>query len=191
MPKEDWIKNPVHSVLKDHGLWPFHNIGTVLDVACGLSLKSQYLNAKQIVGVDLHEPYLNAIDYEGDYSVLKYDVTKLKEIFLDNSFDVVYALDIIEHLEKEQSLELIEDCKKICKKAFVIETPKGFIPQNIDIQGFDADDLQTHRCGWEVNELKNLDFKCIVRPYTMCDVKRHTEIEVETNVELINGVYLK
>lgn len=189
MPKEDWANNPVHEILRKNNLWPWKEVDTVLDVACGLSLKSKFLGAKNIVGVDVHEPYLRAIECEVPYSVLKYDVRKINEIFIDKSFDIVYALDIIEHLEKDESLALIDQCKKIGKKAVVVETPNGYIPQNLDIQGFDAHHLQTHRCAWEVSELEKLGFKCVIRPYKMSDVKRHTEVKVRSEIELIDGIF--
>ena len=191
MPKEDWIKNPIHEILKKNNLWIEGKIKTVLDVACGLSLKSQYLNPDYIVGVDIHEPYLRAITYKGPYTVIKYDARQIGDLLLENSFDIVYALDIIEHIEKAESLRLIEDCKRIAKKAVILETPKGFVPQNMDIQGFGADHFQTHSCGWEVEELEDLDFNCIIRSYKMMDVKRHTDINVDCNIELIDGIYVK
>ena len=191
MPKEDWKNNAIHKILEKNGLWPFKKIETVLDVACGLSLKSKFLAPPVIVGVDVHEPYLRAIESDVPYAVIKYDVRKLQDIFIDNSYDIVYALDIIEHLTKDESLELLKTCKKIAKKAVVIETPNGYIPQNIDIQGFDADHWQTHRCGWEVNELEELGFKCVIRDYVMQDIKRHTEIKVDTKIQLIDGIYIK
>ena len=193
MPKEDWENNPIHKILEGHSLWPFEDgdIKSVLDVACGLSLKSQYLGAPNIVGVDIYEPYLKAIETEVPYSVVKYDVRKLEDIFMENSFDVVYALDILEHLDKYESYNLIGVCKRIARKAVLVEMPRGYIPQNLDIQGFGAHEYQTHRCSWEPEDLERLGFICIIRPYEMQNVKRHTEHEVETSVELIDGIYLK
>ena len=193
MPRDDWKRNPIHRILYDSGLWNYKEceVKTVLDVACGLSLKSQYLSPEIIVGVDVHEPYLRAIETEIPYAVIKCDVRNISDIFIPNSFDVVYALDIIEHLEKDESLELIKSCIDIAKKAVLVETPNGYVPQNIDIQGFDADHWQTHRCGWEVSELEELGFDCVVRDYTMQDIKRHTEFSVCPDIQLIDGVYKK
>jgi len=193
MSRKDWLFNPIHKVLRSASLWPFkyNELDGVLDVACGLSLKSQYLDCTFRVGVDIHEPYLRAIECHSRYAVLKYDVRRLNEIFMENSFDAVYALDIIEHLEKEESLDLIAQCKKIAKRAVVIETPEGYIPQNLDIQGFEAHEYQTHRCGWEVSELNDLGFECVVRPYEMQDVQRHTELDVDIHVNVISGIFLK
>lgn len=191
MSKEDWLINPIHKILKKANLWPFEKIETVLDVACGLSLKSKYLGAKIVVGVDIYEPYLKAIESNIPYVVIKYDIRRIADIFIDNSFDVVYALDIIEHLCKEESLLLVEQCKKIAKKAVIIETPNGYVPQNLDIQGFGAHDYQTHKCGWTVNDLEKIGFRCILRQYTMQNVCRHTEINVDPDIELIDAIYLK
>ena len=193
MPKDEWSQNPAHKILEKEGLWKFQDneIESVLDVACGLSLKSKFLAPDVIVGVDIHEPYLRAIEADVPYSVVKYDVRNLRDIFLDDSFDVVYALDVIEHLYRDDSLVLMSDCAKIARKAVVIETPNGYIPQNLDIQGFEAHEFQTHRCGWTVEQLEELGFKCVVRPYKMQDVKRHTKIEVDLNVEVITAIYMK
>ena len=123
--------------------------------------------------------------------MIKYDVRKLSDIFIENSFDIVYALDIIEHLLKSESEELMRQCKSMAKKAVVIETPNGYVPQNIDIQGFEGHEYQTHRSGWTVDELEGLGFQCVVRDYMMQDIKRHTEEVVDPHIQLIDGIYLK
>jgi hypothetical protein len=189
MPKEDWVKNPVHEILKRNNLWPFGPINSVLDVACGLSLKSKFLEPKIIVGVDIYSQYFQKIECSIPYTVIKYDVRHLLDIFQPRSFEVVYALDIIEHLEKHESLSLIEQCKIIATKAVVVETPLGYIPQNLDILGYGGHEYQTHRCGWEVEELQSLDFSCITRSYTMSNVKRHTEIEVDPQITFIDAIH--
>jgi len=193
MSKEDWELNPVHCILKNAGLWPFEDgeIKTVLDVACGLALKSKYLSPDLIVGVDMHVPYLNAIVSKVPYAVVQYDVRKLRDIFIEDSFDVVYAIDILEHLECPDAYSMIDQCKEIARKAVVVETPNGFIPQNLDIQGFGAHKYQTHRSGWTVKDLRAVGFECVCRNYKMQEVQRHTEIQVDPDIELIDGIYIK
>jgi len=195
VPKSEWEKNPVHKILMDKGLWDFKygEIESVLDVACGLALKSKFLvpTPKIIVGVDIYEPYLRKIEADIPYTVIKYDVRKIKDIFLPNSFDVVYAIDILEHLTRKESIELVKQIKQIARKAVVIECPRGYIPQNIDIQGFGAHKYQTHRSGWDVQELEEMGFKCVVRPYRMKNIKRHHKITVSPDIEVITGIYKK
>lgn len=190
MPKEDWEKNTIETVLSRAGLWKFKkgDIVSILDVACGLSFKSKFLDAKIRVGVDIHEKYFEYIETEVPVALVRYDVRKLSDIFVPNSFDLVIALDIIEHLEKEESIDMIKQCEVIAKKAVVLETPKGYVPQNIDIQGHGADEWQTHRCGWEVEELESLGYLTTVRDYKMANVKRHTDIDVDTDIKLIDAI---
>ncbi len=190
MPKEDWRNNSAIRVFMDHNKWPFKEdeIVSILDVACGLSLKSKFIPAQIRVGVDIYEKYFEHIESDVPYVVVKYDVRKLNEIFMPKSFDLVLALDIVEHLEKEESLAMIAQCESIARKAVVLETPKGYIPQNIDILGYGGHTYQTHRCGWEVEELEKLGYSVVVRDYQMNDVKRHTDIDVEPSIKLIDAI---
>lgn len=190
MSKEEWKKNTVMSVLSEKNLWPWKEgqIVTVLDVACGLSFKSKYIPAQVRVGVDIYDEYFKHIETDVPYVVVKYDVRKLKDIFIPKSFDLVIALDIIEHLEKEESLELIRQCEEIARLGVILETPKGYIPQNIDIQGHGGNEWQTHRSGWEPEDLENLGYKVVVRDYKMQGVKRHTEVTVEPDIEIMDAI---
>ncbi|MFH1353986.1 MAG: class I SAM-dependent methyltransferase [bacterium] len=190
MPKADWEKNTIKSIFTGVNLWPWKDdeIDTVLDVACGLSFKSKFIPAKVRVGVDIFEEYFNHIETDLPYAVVRYDVRKLGEIFIPKSFDLVLALDIVEHLEKDEALDMIKQCEEIAKKAVIIETPKGYVPQNIDILGHGGHEWQTHRCGWETHELEKLGYQCVVRDYEMSDVRRHTDVDVDTKVQLVNAI---
>lgn len=117
-----------------------------------------------------------------------HDVRKLDEVFVEKSYDLVLMLDIIEHLEKAESLALIETASRIAKVAVIVETPEGFVPQNIDIWGHGGDEWQTHRCGWEKAELEGLGFQIVRRPYRMSNVRRHTEVDVPVDVHLLDGI---
>ena len=190
MPKADWKKNTVKSIFTKAGLWPWKNkeIITILDVACGLSLKSKFIPAQIRVGVDIYPEYFKHIEAEVPYVVIKYDARKISDLFQPKSFDLVLALDIIEHLEKKESLDMLRQCEVIAKKAVIIETPKGRIYQNLDITGHGGHEWQTHRCGWEVKELQDLGFKTVVRDYVMADIKRHTDKKIDTHIQLIDGI---
>lgn len=190
MPKADWEKNTVKNIFTAVNLWPWKDdeIDTILDVACGLSFKSKFVPAKVRVGVDVFEEYFNHIETDLPYAVVRYDVRRIREIFMPKSFDLVLALDIVEHLEKYEAIDMIKQCEEIAKKAVIIETPKGYVPQNIDILGHGGHEFQTHRCGWEVEELEKLGYQCVVRDYEMSDVKRHTNVDVDTRIQLIDAI---
>jgi len=188
VPKEDWQTNTIDKIFAREGLYPKQRISSILDVACGLSLKSQYLQADIRVGVDIYRPYLEKIDATVPYITVVHDVRKLDEVFIDKSFDIVLMLDIIEHLEKDESLALIKTAERLAKVAVIVETPEGYVPQNIDIWGHGGDEWQTHRCGWEKAELEGMGFKVLRRPYTMQNIRRHTELEVPVDIHMLDGI---
>jgi SAM-dependent methyltransferase len=190
MPKADWIANTLPTIFGKADLWPWKNgeIISILDVACGLSLKSKFIPAQIRVGVDIYDKYFDHIEAEVPYVVMKYDVRKLNEIFVPKSFDLVIALDIIEHLEKQESLDMIAQCEKIARKGVILETPNGYIPQNLDILGHGGHEFQTHRCGWDPAELEKLGYKVIVRDYKMSNAKRHDKLDIDPNIQLIDAI---
>jgi len=191
MSKEDWANNTLPALFCKAGLWPWKEgeIVSILDVACGLSLKSKYIPAQIRVGVDIYEEYFKHIESDVPYVVLKYDIRRLREIFMPKSFDLVIALDVMEHLEKPESLDVLRQCEQIARKAVVIETPRGFLPTNIDILGYGGDEWQTHRSGWEPEEFEALGYKTLVRDYTMTNVQRHTEItDIDPHIQMIDAI---
>lgn len=191
MSKEDWRENTVQNIFTRANLWPWKDgeIVSILDAACGLSLKSKYIPAQIRVGVDIYEEYFKHIESDVPYVVLKYDIRKLRDIFMPKSFDLVIALDVMEHLEKSESLDVLRQCEEIARKAVIIETPRGYIPTNMDILGHGGDEWQTHRSGWEPEEFEALGYKTVLRDYTMTNVQRHTEItDINPNIQMIDAI---
>lgn len=191
MPKEEWKENTIQRIFERANLWPWKEgeIVTILDAACGLSLKSKYIPAQIRVGVDAYPEYFKHIESDVPYVVIQYDIRKLREIFQPKSFDLVIALDVMEHLLKEESLDVLRQCEEIAKKAVIIETPQGYLPTNMDITGHGGHEWQTHRSEWQPEEFEKLGFKVLTRDYTMSNVQRHTEIkEIDPNIKMIDAI---
>jgi hypothetical protein len=81
----------------------------------------------------------------------------LDKTFSPKSFDCVLALDLIEHLEKEEGFQLISMMEKIATKRVIIFTPNGLLPQ----QEFGGNRLQIHKSGWSVEEMREKGFRVI------------------------------
>jgi SAM-dependent methyltransferase len=188
MPREDWERNTLEKIFSPAGLWPEGHINAVLDVGCGLSLKTQYIQADIRVGLDIYRPYLEKIDAKVPYICINADAHQIDSLFLHKSFDIVTLLDIVEHLEKPDALALIEKAGKLAKRAVVIETPLGFLPQNMDILGLGGDHFQTHRCGFEAEELEAMGYEVIIRSYQLANVKRHTSEDSPTHIQMIDAI---
>lgn len=188
MPREDWQKNTLENIFKPEGLWPQGHIVSVLDVGCGLSLKSQYIQADIRIGLDVYRPYLEKIDAKVPYVCINADAMDIDALFLPKSFDIVTLLDIVEHLEKSDALALIEKASTLARRAVVIETPLGFLPQNMDILGLGGDHFQTHRCGFDAEELQALGYDVVIRTYELSNVQRHTTETSPANIQMIDAI---
>jgi len=129
---------------------------SVLDLGCGYNSPIQYCKIPFSVGVELFEPYLEESKRKGIHNqYLKADIREIE--FKPKSFDAVLAIEVLEHLQKEEGLDLIKKMEKWAKKKIVITTPNGYLWQA------DADDnpLQKHQSGWSAKELEELGFKVL------------------------------
>jgi hypothetical protein len=95
----------------------------------------------------------NAInDYDRKYVVLNVTWEEACRIFPPRSVDTVFLLDVVEHLEKEESLKLLKATEQIARQQVVIFTPLGFMPQEHpdgkDHWGMEGGSWQTHKSGW-------------------------------------------
>lgn len=130
------------------------NCQSVLDLGCGPNSPVQYCHLPYSVGVEAFKPYLiktrnNKIHHRYIFS----DVTKIK--FKPKSFDAVIMIDVLEHLKKEEGLEMLKKMEFWARKKIILSTPDGFLTQS-DI---DYNYFQIHRSGWTVKEFKKMGFK--------------------------------
>lgn len=132
----------------------------ILDVACGRGLPmmvlKQRMKFQRIEGVDLYEPYIyecKRLEIHDSYMIS--DVRKLP--YKNKSFDVVMALQVLEHLEKNESLKILDKLEKIAKKQVIVSMPIGktYHPPA------DGNILQLHKSGFLPSELKDRGYKVI------------------------------
>lgn len=134
---------------------------TVLDLGCGLMEPYKDSKIKEVIGVDVFKPYLDVI--KKDYKVFHADLVWDMLYFVDKSFDVVCALDVIEHIEKKASLELINHMERIARKKVVIFTPSKWddnkLKNGLDAWGY-SNKRQEHKCLYTKEELEGLGYDC-------------------------------
>jgi len=94
---------------------------TILDLGCG--------NGRPFIGTDF--PFITGVDiwkkkfYMPEYDEICFnDIREIDNLFPEKFFDVVTAIDVIEHLEKEEGLKLIEDAEKLALKKVIFFTPR-------------------------------------------------------------------
>jgi len=133
---------------------------TILDVGCGANSPIQYFSRtiKYSVGIDGFAPSIEKSQGAGIHNeYVHMNVMGLSGRFPENSFDYVVALDLFEHLEKNDGYRLICMMEKIARKKVVIFTPNGFQKQG----EFECNPHQVHLSGWEVDEMRRLGYRVI------------------------------
>ena len=97
---------------------------TALEIGTGEGGMLARVNIPSKVGVDNYEPSLFAgMGNHPGIIVMKYDIQKLRDIFLAKSFDVVFGFDILEHFDSATVPKLIEMCELLAKKMVVFWMP--------------------------------------------------------------------
>lgn len=130
---------------------------TVLDVGCGSNsplrkIKKTFWSE----GIDIYRPAIVESKKNGMHDSYKVaDARKLRKLYEPKSFDAIVALDIIEHLKKEEGERLLSEMEEIAKKKIILLTPNGFYKHDSG----NANPYQIHKSGWIGEELKKWGYK--------------------------------
>jgi len=138
----------------------FPNCTTLLDVGCGNNSVVQFFKKKlnKTTGIDIYELSIKKSKQKNIHQ--KYvvgDILNINKYFKNKSFDCVLNIDVLEHLEKEEAINLIKRMENISKKIVILQTPNGFVKQN-SIKG---NKYQIHKCNFKKNELKKMGYTVI------------------------------
>ena len=145
-----------HNLIRPDGLI---ECDSVLDIGAGIRPMNWYAPHNHTC-VEPYEPYAKILKQHGyatwvgtALDILSYDWPEAAK------FEAIYLLDVIEHMEKEQGLEVIEKAELQSTKQIVIYTPTGFMAQEGDSWGLGGDEWQKHRSGWLPEEFPGWDIQ--------------------------------
>jgi hypothetical protein len=134
---------------------------TVLDVGCGIRPQTIFPAAVHLL-VEPYLPYLERVRQEigaaPRYVLLNCTWDVAMRLLPDRSVDTIFALDFIEHLEKDDGRRFLAEAERVARQQIVIFTPLGFYPQSYtdstrpDRWGLQGGYWQTHRSGWTVED---------------------------------------
>ena len=132
---------------------------TVLDVGCGSSpVLMADIHPKRFVGIDVHIPSLRqARDRWPNAMFVAASAREIRALFKPKSFEVVVALDFIEHLPKDQGLAFLDLAERLASERVVIFTPNGFLKQ----EPYDGNPWQEHLSGYTVEEMRARGYRVI------------------------------
>ncbi len=130
----------------------------VLDIGCGIVPQSLLRPSVHICC----EPFVQYIDhlqekirteYDRTYVILNATWAEVVDLFPHQSVDTVFLVDVVEHLKKEEALDLLKKTESLARKQIAIFTPLGFLPQKHsdgkDAWGLDGAHWQEHKSGWQ------------------------------------------
>lgn len=146
------------------------DVEVVLDLGPGICPQS-FVRPYVHICVDAHRPYLERLMKESaadpKYVLINAPWDQVIGMLPDKSVDTVFALDFIEHLEKEDGFRMLREAERVARRQIVVYTPHGFFPQTYedpakaDRWGMDGGYWQTHRSGWEFEDFgEQWDFVC-------------------------------
>lgn len=128
-----------------------------LDVGCGTNSPIGFLDLEHTVGLEAHGPSLEIARQHRTHTEFRMGrAEEIGSLFSQGEFDCCIALDLIEHLPKEQGVQFISDLERVTRKAIVLFTPNGFLHQESQ-----DGDLQEHLSGWTVEDMRALGFTVI------------------------------
>ena len=133
---------------------------TLLDVGCGVAspIRKFAERLPHTVGVEGYEPALDASRAAGIHDEYRLvDARRLADTFERRSFDVVLAVDVLEHLSRDEGFDLLAAMEGIARRRTVVFTPNGHVHQD-EIGG---NPLQAHRSGWSVEDLAAAGYEAI------------------------------
>ncbi|WP_050613738.1 glycosyltransferase family 4 protein [Bacillus testis] len=107
----------------------------------------------QIDGIEGFEGYRNPIhDYVYDHVYYGKVSKVLPE--LTQSYDTLLLIDVLEHFDKEEGLQLIDQLLAITNTSLIVSTP--IIPS---VQGdYLGNELETHRSRWSIVDFADYDY---------------------------------
>jgi hypothetical protein len=112
---------------------------------------------RRIDGIEGFPAYITPVhEYAYDRLLLTDALSALATIEAQ-TYDLVLAIDIVEHFEKDDGRRLLAECRRVSHMACLVSTPKEFIPQQIE-----ANPLENHRSHWSLADLEDCGFDGVV-----------------------------
>lgn len=131
---------------------------SILDIGCGRSSPLRFISNTYLVGLDActYDLEQAKVLQTHDEYILG-SANHLEELFQSKQYDACVALDVIEHLTKEEGFEFLRTLEELAKIRVVIFTPNGFLAQDSNKPG----DHQEHLSGWKADEMHKLGYSVI------------------------------
>jgi len=132
------------------------NLFNVNGTQAAQSAKSEW--KVRIDGIEAFRTYRTPVhDYAYNHIYWE-DAQKILPMIVDNKYELVIAIDILEHFDMEDGIEFLAHLKRIAEKEVLVSTPKTFIHQEVE-----ANPYENHRSLWSQKQLEDQGFTQIIQ----------------------------
>lgn len=122
----------------------------LLDVGAGIR-PQKFVPCRRHICLEPHAEYCDILRENGVETINAEAPAGLRAL-KSASVGTAIAIDVIEHLSRDDGLEMLEEMKRLAFGQVVIFTPLGFQPQDggaeTDAWGYQGQRWQVHRSGW-------------------------------------------
>ena len=106
-----------------------------------------------IDGIEGHAGYRSPVHDYAYNRLLIGDAMQLLPTINDDAYELVMAIDILEHLSEADGLQFLGHCRRIASRAALVSTPKEFVAQDVA-----ANPYENHRSVWSQASLQAAGF---------------------------------
>jgi hypothetical protein len=110
----------------------------------------------ELISVDIWPAYVCDLRNVADHVLV---ASSAALPFRDNSFDLGFLCEVIEHLDQLEGELSIREMQRTCRKC-IVSTPRKMLPQD----GYDGNPLQAHKNQWSVEDLTGLGLDIFYDP---------------------------
>ncbi len=156
-----------------------HKNEEILDIGCGIKPQTFFI-PKSHTCVDPCTEYIDVLksknnsDRKWQYWNMTWGqcINKCNECNMH--FDSIFLMDIIEHLDKREGVDLLEKTYDLSLDQLFIFTPLGFMTQHHDSDkdawGLNGAKWQEHKSGWYIEDFYKKDWTLFIcHNFHICD----------------------
>jgi hypothetical protein len=134
-----------------------------MDVGChegdSMSLLKRQSGFRAI-GVDIYEPALRVAQTRGTHDA--YVLCDARQLpFSTGSVEVILCMETLEHVNKTDGLQMLQDFEEIATRKIILSTPVGYLP-TFASPAYDGNPHQIHKAGWSPQEFRALGYRVYV-----------------------------
>ncbi|HTR00975.1 MAG TPA: class I SAM-dependent methyltransferase, partial [Candidatus Acidoferrum sp.] len=111
----------------------------------------------RIDGIEGYAGYITPVQEWSYNRLLIGDALECLQPLSDQTYELVMAIDVLEHFDKADGLRLLAEMRRVASKAALVSTPKDFIHQDVP-----ANPLENHRSHWSLVDLQTAGYTEII-----------------------------